>query len=136
MAENRTRNGDFVFLRKSHLIKLKLKAIRSGLWFRALPRIDRVLVDLTIKVAGDVRSFSLLKNILSVMKKLDVLTESRLVRAIREMGFPMAQELSLFAQRWGNVSAKDWSSDGRFAKFLAVMAINGNRLFMGRSSSV
>jgi hypothetical protein len=52
------------------------------------------------------------------------------------MGFPMAQELSLFAQRWGNVSSKDWSSDGRFAKFLAVMAINGNRLFMGRSSSV
>ncbi len=119
------------FLEKSQLMKLRLKAMRCGVWFRALPRIDRVLVDLTIKVAGIVRSFTLAKSILSVIRKLDVLLESKLLRAIREIGFPVSRRLSLVAQKWGNVIAKSWSSDGCFARFLAVIALNEPRLFNG-----
>jgi hypothetical protein len=122
---------DSGFLEKAQLVKLKLKAMRSGVWFRALPRIDRVLVDLTIKVAGTVRSFTLAKSILSIIRKLDDLLESKLLRAIREIGFPTSRRLSSVAQKWGNVTAKNWSSDGRFARFLAVMALNEPRLFNG-----
>jgi hypothetical protein len=136
MPENKLKNANFVFLKKSHLIKLKLKAIRSGVWFRALPRIDRVLVDLTIKVAGNVRSFTLVKSILTVMRKLEGLLDNKLLRAVREIGFPIAQRLSLIAQEWGNGSAKEWNSTDRFARFWAVMALNENRLFGGRSPSV
>jgi hypothetical protein len=50
-------------------------------WFRALPRIDRVLVDLTIRVAGAVRSTTL-KNILTVVRKLEGLLENKLPRAV------------------------------------------------------
>ena len=32
------------FLDKAALVKLRLKAMRAGVWFRALPRIDRVLI--------------------------------------------------------------------------------------------
>jgi hypothetical protein len=50
--------GNSGFLKKALLLKFKLKPMRSGLWFRALPMIDRVLVDLTTKVAGNARSFA------------------------------------------------------------------------------
>jgi hypothetical protein len=116
-------------LTRTQLVKLRLKAKRAGVWFRALPRIDRVLVDLTIRVADSVRSVTLAKNILAVTKKLEGLLESSLLRAFREVGIRLAQKLSLVAQKWGNTSAKNWISDASFIKFLAVMHINEPKPF-------
>ena len=121
----RVAQSRFSFLEKSQLVKMRLKAIRAGVWFRALPRIDRVLIDLTIKVADSIRSASLAKCVLSVTRKLDGLLESRLARSIREIGVPLACKLSLFAQKWGNLTAAEWVRDAKFARYLAVMAFNG-----------
>jgi hypothetical protein len=94
--------GDFSgFLSKSQLVKVKLKAIRAGVWFRALPKIDHALVDLTIKVSDGVRSAFLAQRILLVARKLEGFLESRFARAIREVGLPLARKLSLLAQQWG-----------------------------------
>jgi hypothetical protein len=119
------------FLEKAHLMKLKLKAMRAGVWFKALPRIDRVLVDLTIKVAGTVRSFTLASNILTVIRKLECVMESRFLRAVRENGFPIARKLGLIAQKWGNATARNWESDKGFARYLAAMSLNEPKLFSG-----
>jgi hypothetical protein len=119
----------FSFLNKTQLVKLRLKAIRAGVWFRALPRIDRVLIDLTIKVASSIRSATLARNILAVTKKLEGLLESRLLRAFRGVALQLAQKLSLAAQKWGNASAKRWASDVSFVTFLAIMHINEPKTF-------
>jgi hypothetical protein len=116
-------------LTRTQLVKLRLKAKRAGVWFRALPRIDRVLVDLTIRVADNIRSVTLAKNILAVTKKLEGLLESSLLRAFREVGIRLAQKLGLVAQEWGNASAKEWISDISINKFLAVMHVNEPRSF-------
>jgi hypothetical protein len=117
------------FLNKTQLIKLKLKAIRAGVWFRALPRIDRALVDLTIKVASSVRSLTLAKNILVVTRKLEGFLESRLSRTFKKVGLPRAQKLSLIAQKLGNTSAESWAFNSAFAFFLAVLHINNPKTF-------
>lgn len=118
------------FLNKKQLVKLKLKAVRSGVWFKTLRRIDRVLIDLTIKVARyNVRSVVLAKNILSIMEKLEGLLESRLSRVIREVGFPLAQKVSSLAHKWGNPSASEWPSDLSFVSFLAILSINEPKKF-------
>ena len=106
---------------KTQLVKLRLKAMRAGVWYRAMPRIDRVLIDLTIKVAANIRSFTLAKSILAVMAKLEQLLKNRLSRAIRLIGRPLARKISSVAQKLGNTSAKHWSSDSSFIRFLAVM---------------
>jgi hypothetical protein len=131
MPRNMLHDVDSGFLEKAQLIKLKLKAMRSGVWFKALPRIDRVLVDLTIKVAGTVRSFTLAKNILTVIRKLESVMESRFLRAVKEIGFPIAQRFGLIAQKWGNDTAKDWGSNLSFARYLAAMSLNEPKLFSG-----
>jgi hypothetical protein len=131
MPKDIIRDADSGFLEKAQLLKLKLKAMRAGVWFRALPRIDRVLVDLTIRVVGTVRSFTLAKNILTVVRKLESVMESRFLRAVREVGFPIARRLVSIAQKWGNGTAKDWESDGGFARYLAAMSLNEPNLFSG-----
>jgi nicotinic acid phosphoribosyltransferase len=131
MPKNIRHLNDSGFLKKAELLKLKMKAMRSGVWFKALPRIDRVLVDLTIRVAGTVRSFTLAEKILSVVRKLESLLENKLQRAAREIGLPIARKLSLFAQEWGNVAAKNWVSDGCFARYWAAVSLNDHKFFSG-----
>jgi hypothetical protein len=114
--------GDsFGFLSKRELVKVKLKAIRAGVWFRALPKIDRALVDLTIKVSDGVRSAFLAQRILLVARKLESFLESKFARAIREVGLPLARKLSLLAQQWGNTLAAEWAKDMGFARYWAIM---------------
>ncbi len=117
----------FFELGRKNLLDLKLKALRCGTWFRVLSRIDRALVDLTLKVADRIRSFTLARNILSIVKKLEEAVKSRVLYATKHVGFPLARKLSLVAQRWGNPFAKSWMSDLSFARFLAVMHINDSR---------
>ena len=98
--------------------------MRAGVWFRALPRIDRVLVDLTIKVVDNIRSAHLAKSLFAVVGKLEGLLESSVLKSLRLIGRPLAAQISLIAQKLGNASAKGWATDGSFAFFLAVMHTN------------
>ena len=117
-------DGSSSFLNKTQLIKLKFKAMRAGVWFKALPRIDRVLVDLTIKVAENIRSITLAKSIFAVVGKLEGLLESSFLKSLRSIGRPLAEKLSAIAQKWGNATAKSWAVDSSFVFFLAVMHTN------------
>ena len=126
-----SQNNTFSFIEKKQLIKFKCKAIRAGVWFKALPRIDRVLIDLAIKVTQSIRSPSLAKCIVSITRKLEGLLENRLERAMKEIGFPLARKLSLFAMKWGNRRAQEWTEDVGFVRYLAAMKLNEHPLYNG-----
>ena len=106
------------------LLRLKVKAVRSGVWFRALRRVDRVLVDLTIRVGVKVRSDKLARSLLSIVRKLEDFLESKFARVVREFGFASAYKLSVLAQSWGYSSAREWAKDSGFARYLAMMRLN------------
>ncbi|MEM3377942.1 MAG: hypothetical protein QXV09_06755 [Candidatus Bathyarchaeia archaeon] len=118
-----------VFLNSAYLASLKRRALRAGVWFKALPRLDRVLFDLTVKVARSVRSSALADRILAVVDRLERYLESKLSRALREVGFPLAEKLSAIALRLGHSIAAEWASDVLFAKFLAVMHLNDPKAY-------
>jgi hypothetical protein len=111
---------------KKQLINLKTKALRSGAWFRALKRIDRVLIDLTIKVVDNIRSSTLAKSILMLTNKLERVMKSPFSRRLEKIGLSLAQKISLEGQKIGHPSAISWASDSSFAFFLAMMQINNN----------
>ena len=124
MPDFALKRGSRKSLTRLQLIKLKHRAIRVGVWFRALSRIDRVLVTLTIRVAQNVRSCSLARNVLSVARKLERFREEKIARVVREIGFSSAIKLSIIAQDWGNKSGGKWGSDRNFAQYLAIMKLN------------
>lgn len=124
MCETVSQDNAFCFFDTTELVKLKKRAMRSGVWFRALRRIDRVLIDLTIKVACIVRSIKLVKSLVTLARKLEGIKVCSLSRAVREVCLPLAQKLSLLAQKLGNISAKGWVYAFSFVNFLAAMHIN------------
>ena len=124
LQESELRNSASNFLNREQLTKLKLKAMRAGVWFKVLPRIDRVLVDLTIKVTENIRSSYLANSIFAVVGKLEGLLESSVLKSLRLIGRPLAEKISVIAEKLGNASAKNWATDSSFAFFLAVMHTN------------
>ena len=125
MSEKQSIKKASGLLENGQLVAMRRRALRAGVWFRRLPRIDRVLVDLTIRIVDNIRSVKLAKCLLSVAGKLEGLLESRFARRVREIGFSLAVKQSLFGVGWGNSSCSGWAGDPVFARFLAVMKING-----------
>jgi hypothetical protein len=98
--------------------------MRRGVWNRALSRLEKAQVDLTLKVVKKVRSPLLARVLESIIEKLQSAMESRVLRIICSVGFPMARRLGEIAKGWGNESAEKWVHDRGFARFLAVMDLN------------
>lgn len=114
----------FGFLDKTQLTKLKKKAMRRGVWFTVLRRIDRALIDLTIKVSDNVRSYNLVKSILTIARKVQEVFQSKLAHRIKEIGIPLTRKLSLLAQNWGNKGSRKWVNDANFAWYLTITKLN------------
>ena len=116
-----------ILLTRGEIIKVKTKALRRGVWFRALTKMDRACIDLAIIVVERVRSRLLLKVLFSLMKKLEEIMESHVYRLMREVGGSMAEKLSAIAQEWGNKSAHDWVRDPAFIQYLVITEMNLSR---------
>jgi len=113
---------------KKQLMVMKAKAMRSGAWFKVLKRIDRVLLDLTIKVIDNVRSAKLAKSVSDILGKLENAVQGASSR-FYEAGLPLAQKISNICQKIGNPSASSWAYDSSFIKFLGVLQVNADKTF-------
>jgi len=110
---------------------MRTLAVRRGVWYRVLTRIERSCVDLTIRVVDEVRSQALVGVLFSVLKKLEEAVESGVARLMRGVGVTAAGRLGSLAQSWGNKSAASWGADSQFARFLAVSYMNLPAAFRG-----
>ena len=111
-------------LSRIEIAKVKARALRRGVWYRAITRVERACIDLVIRLVERVRSYLLGKMVSDVLKKLDEAMESRVQRLMREIGGGLASELSRIAQDWGNQSAVHWAGDSGFIKYLTVACLN------------
>lgn len=115
------KNQDFLSIEK--LFKIKKFALRRGVWFKALNRIERGVLDLTMKYVDNVKSVKLAKVLEAIIEKLEQATESMVERLMKTVGIPLAEKVSRIAVSLGNRSAKSWASDLSFAAFLAAMHV-------------
>lgn len=111
-------------LSRSEILRVKAKALRKGVWYRILTRVERACIDLVIRLVERVRSCLLGKIVSNVLKKLDEAMESRVQRLMREIGWGLALKLSQIAQDWGNKSAVQWADDSGFMRYLTVACVN------------
>jgi len=120
VGERGFRGGNCVFLTRFELVRLRRRALRRGVWYKVLSRIERSLVDLAIAAVSRVRSLVLTRSLVFVVEKVSGFFGSGVERRVQAVGFPLARRLSGIAQGWGNVSASCWACDAGFAVFLAV----------------
>ena len=113
-----------VSLSRFELMSLRVKARHRGVWFKALSRVERGLIDLSIRVVEKVRSLVLARSLISVVEKLLEAMESEVARLMRTVGCSLAQKLSEIALGWRNRSAHSWAVDLGFIQYLAVVQKN------------
>jgi len=107
------------------LVRIRLVARRRGVWFRALNGIDRVLLDLSLKVTRTIRSRVLMEALMTIVGKLQDALESRVGRQMRSIGVPLAEKISMIALKWGTEAAREWARDTGFIRYLTIMQMNG-----------
>lgn len=111
------------------LARVRLKALRCGVWFKKLNRNERMFMELVIRVTDRVRSFLLakllsrvVKNLLEAMGGMQALI-GEVAHKMRD-GMRLAQKLSRIAVGWGNKSAAKWSEEPSFVRYLTIMCLN------------
>jgi len=112
----------------SELASIKQRAMRKGVWFRVLGKVERAIIDLTVKCVMKVRSAKLAKIVATIVNKLADASKSRLKRLIDEIGRSLAQKLIKIAQKWGNKSAVQWAENSDFIQYLVITHVSSLKI--------
>jgi len=106
------------------LVLMRRKALRKRVWFTDLSRMERALVDLTVRCVERVRSSTLAAMLRSIVKRVAMALRSPVEQLTVEVGGFLARKFAALAASWGHSDALTWASDGEFARYLAIMHIN------------
>ena len=116
----------------SYLAELRRRAVRRGVWWRALDRVERGLVDLTLRYVSRVRSLTLAAALARVVVKIKRALVSPLRRFMGLVGRPMAVRVSRIAVGWGYRSAWKWAEDEGFIRYLTVISEPFQKISLNR----
>ena len=111
-------------LKKRFLADVKRKALRRGVWFSALDRVERGILTLTSRLVDKVRSTELCVELVKILAKIRYALKSRFVRRMEEHGLGQARRLAAQAVEWGYTSARAWASNFDFVRYLTLIDVN------------
>ena len=83
------------------LTDAKKTALRRGIWFRSLNRVERGIIDLTVKYVDNIKSSKLAKVVTAIIQKLQISMESKAEHLVRTVGLALAQKISEIAVKLG-----------------------------------
>ena len=104
---------------REFLVGARSRGLRSRVWFWALDRIERGLVDLTIRWVDKVRSRRMTTTLLRILEKLEQALETGMNRVLGR-GRVLAGRISVLAVSWGNEVAVSWRFDTEFHRTLGL----------------
>lgn len=106
------------------MVEIRRRALRRGVWFKALDRVERGILSLTAKIVDRVESVVLGVELAKMVKKLRDALKSGFARHMEEYGFGQALKMARIAVDWGYAMAVDWSSDTGFVRYLTFLDLN------------
>ena len=99
------------------LVGMKTRGLRRRLWYTTLSRMERGLVDLTIRWVDKVRSGRMTETLMRILAKLAQAMETGMGRVLGR-GRVLAARASELAVGWGNSAAFYWRFETAFANAL------------------
>jgi hypothetical protein len=95
------------------LVNMKIRSLRRRIWFRVLDRMERGLVDLTIRWVDKIRNRTMTSVLLRILGKLAQAMRQGMARVLA-VGRELALRASVLAVEWGNSEAYGWRFDRGF----------------------
>jgi hypothetical protein len=92
------------------LVDMKIRSLRRRIWFRVLDRMERGLVDLTIRWVDKIRNRTMTSVLLRILGKLVRAMEQGMARVL-SLGRELALKASELAVGWGYSDAYSWRFD-------------------------
>jgi len=106
------------------LVSIRRVAMRKHVWFSVLGRVERAIVNLTIRCVEEIRSVKLAMIVKAIVDKLKEAVKSRVERLMGTAGSSLARTIAGIAVSWGNLEAVEWASDRGFIRYVTVMEMN------------
>mgnify|MGYP001051191104 CR=1 FL=1 len=106
------------------LFDTKKRAMRHGIWYKALTKVERALLDLTVQVVDRVESVVLGVELVKILVKLRNALKNGFTRRMEEYGVLQARKISAKAVEWGYKIAASWSSSIGFIRYLTLIDVN------------
>ena len=113
---------------KNFLHNVRRNALRKGLWFRALDRMERGILELTYSRFDEVRSLGLARVIVNILVKLKEASKSPFIKHVEAFGIKKVQYLVEQALKLRCKEAINWRNDRGFIQYIALIDFyNPNR---------
>jgi len=106
------------------LRQLKQRALRKGIWFKVLDRVDRGIFNLTIEIVESVQSLILARQVMNIMVKLRNALKSEFETYVSTFGVLRLVEIVEQAVKLGCREALKWREDAGFSRYLAMNDIH------------
>jgi hypothetical protein len=113
------------------LLRIRRHALRKGVWFRVLDSAERAILSLVPRCMEKARSSKLIDMLAKIVVKIMEALKSSVTDLVSRVGRPLAKKLSGIAMKWGHRTAAEWAVDEGFARYLAIVNMNGIRVFCG-----
>ena len=105
-------------------MRIKTRALRRRVWFKATSRLERGIVDLTIRCVERIRSPVLAGILSEIVRKISRTLENGFVKMAEKVGAEIANKVCGIALAWGNNTASSWKHNPSFVRFLGINAVN------------
>ncbi|MFX0206999.1 MAG: hypothetical protein ACFFDT_13510, partial [Candidatus Hodarchaeota archaeon] len=115
---------DRIMLTGRFLSEARRKALRGGVWFKALDRVERGILSLAARVVDRVESAVLGVELVKILGKLRDALKGGFVRRMEEYGVYQAEKLAAQAIVWGYENAGSWASNFDFIRYLTLIDVN------------
>jgi hypothetical protein len=107
--------------KKVFLSEVRMRAIRKGVWYRVLDRLERGILTLASRVVDEVHDTVLGVELVKIIAKIRDATASRFVRHVETFGVSRAREIVAHAKK---LAGLDWLADYKLSRYLAFLDFN------------
>jgi hypothetical protein len=103
---------------------VRRRALRRGVWFRSLDRLERGIMSLAAQLIDRVESEVLGVVLVKILRKLNDAMRSGFARCMEVFGFRRARMVAGQAVALGCVGAGGWADDMGFVRYLTFVEVN------------
>ncbi len=106
------------------LVEVRRRALRRGVWYRALDGVERGILSLASQILDTVRSSMLSIQLVKIIAKIRDVCKSGFIKHLERFGMARVRVIQAQAFSFGYEGAKTLSSDFDFVRYLIFLDFN------------